>query len=77
VELRRYGDEYHIYTYELEHLEPYVVLTLEIPDNLEILVYVQRPFGSQPVIQSGNYGDYYVDNCVSLPVGKAAIPDLK
>lgn len=47
------------------------------PDNLEILVYVQRPFGSQPVIQSGKYGDYYVDNCVSLPVGKAAIPDLK
>ena len=47
------------------------------PDNLEILVYVQRPFGSQPVIQSGRYGDWYVDNCVSLPVGKAAIPDLK
>ena len=47
------------------------------PDNLEILVYVQRPFGSQPVIQSKKYGDYYVDNCVSVGVGKTAIPDLK
>ena len=48
-----------------------------VPDNLEILVYVQRPFGTQTVIQSGNYGDYYVDNCASVAVGKTAIPDLK
>ena len=47
------------------------------PDNLEILVYVQRPFGSQTVIQSGNYGNYYVDNCMSVPVGKYIFPDLK
>ena len=47
------------------------------PDNLEILVYVQRPFGTQTVIQSGSYGDYYVDNCMSVGVGKTAIPDLK
>ena len=47
------------------------------PANLEILVYVQRPFGSQTVIQSGNYGDYYVDNCMSAAVGKYTVPDLK
>lgn len=47
------------------------------PDNLEILVYVQRPFGSQPVIHSGNYGNFYVDNCAALPVGAASIPDLR
>lgn len=47
------------------------------PDNLEVLVYVQRPFGSQTVIQSGAYGDYYVDNCYTLPVGRVTAPDLK
>lgn len=40
--------------------------------NLEILVYVQRPFGSQNRIQSGNYGDYYVDNARSAAVGTTA-----
>ena len=40
--------------------------------NLEILVYVQRPFGSQNRIQSGNYGDYYVDNASSAAVGTTA-----
>ena len=38
-------------------------------DNLRILVYVQRAFGSQPVISSGDYGGYYVDNCVSGKAG--------
>ena len=42
------------------------------PGNLEVLVYVQRPFGSQPKKQSGNYGDYYVDNALSAAVGTAA-----
>ena len=41
-------------------------------DNLEILVYVQRPFGSQTRIQSKDYGDYYVDNCLSAAVGTFA-----
>lgn len=41
-------------------------------DNLEILVYTQRPFGTQPKIQSGNYGDYYVDNSRSAAVGAEA-----
>ena len=37
--------------------------------NLRILVYVQAAFGDQPRIQSGNYGDYYVDNCATVRVG--------
>ena len=56
--------------------------TVSIPSdyntaNLEVLAYVQRPFGSQPVLQSGSYGSYYVDNCCSAPVGITWAPDLK
>ncbi len=40
-----------------------------VKDNLRILVYVQRAYGSQPVISSGNYGGYYVDNCASAKAG--------
>jgi hypothetical protein len=45
--------------------------------NLEILAYVQRPFGSQTVLQSGDYGSYYVDNCCAAPLGSTWAPDLK
>ena len=45
--------------------------------NLEVLVYVQRPFGSQVRIQSENYGDYYVDNCLSAAVGTYAGLEIK
>ncbi len=38
-------------------------------DNMRIVVYVQRQFGSQERIQSGNYGDYYIDNCASGALG--------
>ena len=33
-ELRRFGDEYHVYENEEEYLEPYVNLVLEIPENM-------------------------------------------
>lgn len=39
-------------------------------DNLRILVYVHRAYGSQPVISSGDYGDYYIDNSVSGKAGE-------
>ena len=42
-----------------------------VKDNLRILVYVQRAFGSQPVISSGDYGGYYVDNCASGKAGSS------
>ena len=46
-------------------------------DNLEVLAYIQRPFGQQTVIQSGDYGNSYVDNCYAAPVGVTTLPDLK
>ena len=45
TELRKYGDEYHIYNYDLEYLEPYVTLELEIPDTLEVLDGIDRESG--------------------------------
>jgi thiol-disulfide isomerase/thioredoxin len=38
--------------------------------NMRVLVYVQRAFGSLPVIQSGSYGGYYVDNSADVPLGE-------
>ena len=48
-----------------------------VKDNLEIVAYVQRPFGSQTVIQSGDYGDYYVDNSRAAALGTFADIELK
>ena len=39
-------------------------------DNLRVLVYVQKKFGTQT--KMGNYGDWYVDNCRSEKVGVEA-----
>lgn len=41
-------------------------------NNLMVLAYVQRKFGNRPVIQSGSYGDWYVDNCRVAAVGTTA-----
>ena len=43
-------------------------------DNLSVLVYVQRAYGKQTVIRSGNYGDFYVDNAVVAAVGEELKP---
>ncbi len=46
------------------------------PDNLKLLVWVEKPYGSQNKVQGvsgaiyGNYGDTYIDNCRVVPVGK-------
>ena len=47
-------------------------------DNLRVLVVVQRAFGSQPrIVDAGsNYGDYYVDNCVSGKAGTRVLPTV-
>lgn len=37
--------------------------------NMRILVYVQRPYESQPDMEGKRYGSYYVDNCVSGKLG--------
>lgn len=46
-------------------------------DNLRLLVYVQRSFGNRNKVQSGNYGNYYVDNCTSGKIGIAVAPDTE
>lgn len=38
-------------------------------DNLYILVYVLKQYGSQTIIRTADYGDYYVDNAASAAVG--------
>lgn len=38
-------------------------------NNLRILVYVLRQYGSQSIIRSDDYGDYYVDNAVCAAIG--------
>lgn len=38
-------------------------------NNLRVLVYVLRQYGSQTIIRTANYGDYYVDNAISAAVG--------
>lgn len=37
--------------------------------NMRVLVYIQRAFGSDTVIQSGSYGDYFVDNVATVELG--------
>lgn len=34
-------------------------------NNLRVLVYVLRQYGSQTIIRTADYGDYYVDNAIS------------
>lgn len=41
-------------------------------DNLSIIVWVQRKYGSQTVLRDADYGDYYIDNCRVADVGVAA-----
>ena len=48
-----------------------------VKENLEVVAYVQRPFGTQTVIQSGDYGDYYVDNSRAAALGTYAVIELK
>lgn len=43
-------------------------------ENLKVVVYVQRAFGSQEAITSDNYGGYYVDNAAVVKAGEALEP---
>lgn len=38
-------------------------------ENLRVLAYIHRTFGTMPRLQTGNYGDYFIDNCATAPVG--------
>ena len=74
-ELRKYGDEYHIYLYEIEHLEPYGTLKMTIPDNLTVLDNINKENGEpldEPVtytvdefkamLAAGEYPNFATDN---------------
>lgn len=38
--------------------------------NMRVFAYIYAEFGDKPVIQSSsNYGDYYIDNCATTPLG--------
>ena len=41
-------------------------------ENMEVVAYVQRNFNDRPAVQSGSYGDWYVDNCRSAALGATA-----
>lgn len=56
---------------------------VDVPDgcdtsNLRVLVYVEKPYGDQEQVygvdwaEYGDYGDTYVDNCRTAPVGTEA-----
>ena len=45
-------------------------------DNLSILVFVQRKYGSQTIVRDANFGDYYIDNCRKAKVGTVAELEL-
>jgi hypothetical protein len=41
-------------------------------ENMSVLAFVQRKFDSQVVIQSGDYGEWYIDNCRIAKLGATA-----
>ena len=38
--------------------------------NMRVFVYIFREFGSYPVIHSADYGNWFIDNCATVQVGK-------
>lgn len=47
-------------------------------DQLKLVVYVQRAYGSQQILRSKEiFGDYYVDNAVVVPVGEELTPQYE
>ena len=54
-----------------------------ITENLKVLVYVEKPYGSQPRkegVESAEYADYgdtYIDNCRVVEVGQIGTLELK
>lgn len=58
-------------------------VTASNPDNLKILVYVEKSYGDQTLVENveeveyGYYGGQYVDNCRVVPVGKYVELEVK
>lgn len=53
------------------------------PDNLKVLVYVEKAYGDQAKAEEvnealyGNYGDTYIDNCRAVKLGETAALELR
>ena len=55
------------------------------PDNMKVLIYVEKPYGDRDkvdgvdsrVVNYGNYGDTYIDNCRAVKVGETAELELR
>ena len=72
VELRKNGEEYHIYVYEIEHIEEFAELTVEIPDNLKIIDNIDKETGDpleEPVT-------YTVDEFKAMLADENLSPDF-
>lgn len=60
-----------------------VKVTASNPENLKILVYVEKSYGDQTLVENveeveyGYYGGQYVDNCRVVPVGEYVRLELK
>ena len=72
------GKQYQLYK-GVNNIQLSRELPIEVSgDKYSILVYVQAPYGQQPVIRDGNYnGGYYVDNCRIVPVGTTVGPEVQ
>ena len=46
-------------------------------NNMTILAYVQKQYGGQIVLQSGDYGLWYVDNSRVAPLGATLAPEVE
>ncbi len=48
-----------------------------VKENLEIVAYVQRPFGTLPVIATDDYGGWFIDNSRAVSLGESAELELE
>ena len=46
-------------------------------ENMEVVAYIQRNYNDRPALQSGNYGDWYVDNCRAAALGATAALEVQ
>ena len=45
IELRKSGEEYRVFMYESEHIEPFAELQVKIPDNLKVVDHIDKATG--------------------------------
>ena len=72
IMLRKIGEEYHVYVYEIEYLEQFAELTLEIPDDLKITDGIDKETGEpleEPVT-------YTVDEFKAMLADENLSPDF-